>query len=160
MRYTDALAAVRIEIPDATLSEMEDIWSEDEYEAALAEAASPFTWEVWDRQSEINGVPAAEVIESHHLKDGQVVMLVKQEGRVLFFQDQSPFGGALSEDAVEDAAQAVIRQISHANVTNSRVPDVVGTIRANRSMMSARAQETILAQQRQIDFLTDRLLES
>ena len=45
-----------------------------------------FTYKIWDRKSKINGVKAADVLQIHGITEGEVGIILDQNGKVCVLQ--------------------------------------------------------------------------
>lgn len=61
-----------------------------EIDAKIAEKSQEITWEVWDKTSPINGVPASDVLRRPDIPAGGEIYLVKRGDRVIYFQPHKP----------------------------------------------------------------------
>ncbi|MDI3341838.1 MAG: hypothetical protein QJR03_15030 [Sphaerobacter sp.] len=71
--------------------------------AILAEEQQALTWELWDKQSPINGVPAEQLLARDDVPPGGAIYLIREKatGNVLYFQPHLP--GAAGIVAMDEA---------------------------------------------------------
>lgn len=61
------------------------------------EACARIEWEVWDKRTPINGVPAREILGRPEYAKADCIYLVRIDGKVVFFQPHAPsFEGVIS----------------------------------------------------------------
>lgn len=98
------------------------------------EAHGSVEWEVWDKASPINGVPAEEVLARAEYAQADVIYLVRVGGDVVFFQPHAPGVSGfqnITDDVVETMAAEHAASIVEDIVANSVLtaldndPDVV-----------------------------------
>lgn len=70
----------------------------DQDSAFDAERAS-LSVTLWDRASDINGVPAATVLSTRKIPENGAVYLITKNGSVVFFQATAPGGSAVMTQA-------------------------------------------------------------
>lgn len=85
-----AKANVRAELPDVTDAEVDAALATLNQDAIYDEQRAPWTVEVWDRVSPINGAPASHFLERGDVPDDGDVYLLVRDGAVVGFQPHEP----------------------------------------------------------------------
>lgn len=92
---------------EATRAEIDDAMAKVDQGQMVADERAKYTIEVWDKQSPINGADPAKVIESHSISEHGTAYMIREGGRIVYFQARSPFDGSV---ITSETAQTVADQ--------------------------------------------------
>lgn len=113
------------DVPDSVIDEA---LAQVDQEVIIAEERAKLTWEIWDRQTPINGVPAETVLANRDdiFPDGAIYLIKDATtGAVLIFQPYPPTGKApMTEEQAAQFAQQTINEMVEANA-RERIIDAV-----------------------------------
>jgi len=120
MNFDNAKTATRLVFPDARVRQIQAAFDAIDQDALHAAEAPRWTHEIWDRNSPINGTPAADVLDQRNdIPATGDVVIVKRDGATVFFQphdaaqpgfapisDGAAVGAAMAAQAVTDSVDS------------------------------------------------------
>tara|TARA_B110000483_G_scaffold98516_2_gene120828 strand:- start:115 stop:513 length:399 start_codon:yes stop_codon:yes gene_type:complete len=120
MNFDDVKTITRFGFPDATDEQIQAALDAIDTDALHAAEAPRWTHEVWDRTSPINGTHPADVLAKRNdIPETGDVVLVKQDGGIVFFQphdatqpgfvpiaDGAAVGAAMAAQSVTDSVDS------------------------------------------------------
>lgn len=98
-------ALVEYGLAHKTNAEIDAAMADVDQQAIIAAERAKYSIEVWDRQTPINGVDAARVMEIHAIPAHGTAYMIREAGRIVYFQAHDPHTGAVitAENAQEVA---------------------------------------------------------
>ena len=99
---------------DVTENEIKKLLKKEEREKIAEIQRARFSYEIWDKKSPINNVPAKDIIESRNYDIGQAY-LIYIDGKIIYFQDHNPnkngYIKMTKKEAIEIAESLIDKKI-------------------------------------------------
>lgn len=103
-----ALWDIGLQLTDAQLQEFVNLYPFDQvYEQEL----QSLSYEVWDKQSSINGVSASYFLNQYPNAD--VIYLIKKDNNVLFVQPHHPFLSGFVQISIDQVDEIATQHMEH-----------------------------------------------
>ena len=129
------LKASDIAIKGKTAQEIAAALAQVGQSAILAEVNAELSWEVWDRKTPINGVPAEEVLKRFDIPLIGEIYLIKASGQVLYFQPHDPVASglvAITKDGLKMTADRHVAKIAEGMADNETMRRVISLLAEKR----------------------------
>jgi hypothetical protein len=134
MNLEDVNNTVKMSHPDATDEEIQAAFESIDTDALTAAETSRWTFEIWDRTTPINGVPAIDVISKRNdIPETGDIVLISVDGKIVMFQPHDPIepgfapivdgnitGRQMTIKAVEESVDSQILQLVISSIDNAR----------------------------------------
>jgi len=118
-------------------ADVDSVLARVDVEALQREADGEYTWEIWDKRSPINGIPAEEMIRNYNIAPDDVVFLLRnKDGLVELFQPVAPGvpgNVKMNRAQAEEYARAAYRE----RVEIALVNKAIATLIARRQIPAA-----------------------
>lgn len=115
-------------IPTPTVTEVESILDGIDQTGILDEEESNLSWEIWNKESPINGTDAETMLDRSDVDSSGAIYLIREgDGRVLVFQPCDPTQSGrvtMTESEAETVAASQVEKLATSRA-NSRVISLV-----------------------------------
>jgi len=114
-------ALVEYGLTHKTNAEIDAAMASVDQEAVFLAEKAKYAIEVWDKQTPINGVDPTTVCKSHNIPEYGTAYMIKEGGRIVYFQAYDPFSGAVitpenAQTSAETLLDEYVKSVVHGKI--------------------------------------------